>query len=190
VIGAETDMNDRSNSALQGTRFIWAGLLLGLGLGGFFDGIVLHQILQWHHMVSGTHRYPMTTFAGLKANTLGDGLFHAATLLMTLIGLWLLWSATRRPHGPWPTRLLVGLLLMGWGTFNLVEGVIDHHILKLHHVRQVSEHQGAWDIAFLFWGAVMLIGGWGLAKTSEQEMDAMPDAHRLEKSLPGKTPSS
>jgi uncharacterized membrane protein len=27
-------------------------LLLGIGLGGFFDGIVLHQILQWHHMLS------------------------------------------------------------------------------------------------------------------------------------------
>lgn len=26
-----------------------AGILFGLGLGGFFDGIVLHQILQWHH---------------------------------------------------------------------------------------------------------------------------------------------
>jgi hypothetical protein len=29
-----------------------AGVFLGLGLGGFFDGIVLHQVLQWHHMVS------------------------------------------------------------------------------------------------------------------------------------------
>lgn len=29
-----------------------AGILLGLGLGGFFDGIVLHQILQWHHMLT------------------------------------------------------------------------------------------------------------------------------------------
>ncbi|TIP73091.1 MAG: DUF2243 domain-containing protein, partial [Mesorhizobium sp.] len=29
-----------------------AGILLGLGLGGFFDGIVLHQLLQWHHMAT------------------------------------------------------------------------------------------------------------------------------------------
>ena len=29
-----------------------SGLLYGLGLGGFIDGIVLHQILQWHHMVT------------------------------------------------------------------------------------------------------------------------------------------
>ena len=29
-----------------------AGIVLGIGLGGFFDGIVLHQILQWHHMLT------------------------------------------------------------------------------------------------------------------------------------------
>ncbi|TIN47498.1 MAG: DUF2243 domain-containing protein, partial [Mesorhizobium sp.] len=33
------------------TRVGW--LLLGFALGGFFDGIVLHQILQWHHLLSG-----------------------------------------------------------------------------------------------------------------------------------------
>ena len=29
-----------------------AGLLLGFAMGGFFDGILLHQILQWHHLLS------------------------------------------------------------------------------------------------------------------------------------------
>ncbi len=28
--------------------------ILGVGLGGFVDGIVLHQVLQWHHMLSST----------------------------------------------------------------------------------------------------------------------------------------
>ena len=27
--------------------------LMGVGLGGFIDGILLHQILQWHHMLTG-----------------------------------------------------------------------------------------------------------------------------------------
>ena len=53
-----------------------SGLLFGLGLGGFVDGIVLHQILQWHHIVSDVDRYPVTTVAGLEINTLSDGLFH------------------------------------------------------------------------------------------------------------------
>ena len=29
-----------------------AGIVLGLGLGGFVDGITLHQIMQWHNMGS------------------------------------------------------------------------------------------------------------------------------------------
>ena len=29
-----------------------ATLALGFALGGFFDGIVLHQVLQWHHLLS------------------------------------------------------------------------------------------------------------------------------------------
>ena len=55
------------------------GLLLGIGLGGFVDGILLHQILQWHHMLTATDRYPSSTIVGLEANTLADGLFHAVT---------------------------------------------------------------------------------------------------------------
>jgi uncharacterized membrane protein len=34
------------------TRCRAPGILLGIGLGGFVDGIVLHQILQWHHMLT------------------------------------------------------------------------------------------------------------------------------------------
>ena len=50
------------------------GLLLGLGVGGFIDGIVLHQLLQWHHMRTGTACSASTahTVAGLEANTLGE----------------------------------------------------------------------------------------------------------------------
>jgi uncharacterized membrane protein len=42
------------------------GLLLGIGLGGFVDGIVAHQILQWHHMLTGTSEHPMTTSPGWR----------------------------------------------------------------------------------------------------------------------------
>jgi uncharacterized membrane protein len=38
-----------------------------------FDGIVLHEILQWHHMVSHVDDYPLDTRAGLKVNVLADG---------------------------------------------------------------------------------------------------------------------
>lgn len=142
-------------------RVVWGGILAGLGLGGFFDGIVLHQILQWHHLVSSV--YPVTTVAGLERNTLGDGLFHGAAYLFTVAGLFLLWSVARRGHEAWPAGLLVGTLLIGWGAFNLLEGTVDHHLLRIHHVRP-GPNQLLYDLAFLAWGALMLGGGWLLVR--------------------------
>ena len=151
----------------------WAGILLGIGLGGFFDGIVLHQLLQWHHMLSDQGDYPVNTVAGLEVNTRWDGLFHALTYIAVVAGLALLWRAARLPHAPWSTKHLVGLLLIGWGGFNLVEGVVDHQILGIHHVNEtVPRDQWIWwDIGFLLWGAAMLVGGWLLARAGAREQD-------------------
>lgn len=149
---------------------VFGGVLLGMGLGGFFDGIVLHQVLQWHHMLTSAG-YPPTTVANLKLNTLADGLFHVATYIMTALGVALLWSGARRGRAPWSTTLLIGTLLMGWGAFNVLEGVVDHHLLGVHHVRS-GPNQAAWDLAFLAWGAAMLLGGYALARAGHQQTGA------------------
>ena len=110
--------------------------VLGLGLGGFVDGIVLHQILQWHHLLTGdTGGEPMNTVAGLEANTLADGFFHVATWLLVMAGTVMTVRAWQRRELAPPWRVHFGMLLTGWGVFNLVEGLIDHQILGLHHVR-------------------------------------------------------
>ena len=143
------------------------GLLLGVGLGGFVDGIVLHQVLQWHHMLTSEGRYPATTVGGLEVNTLWDGLFHASTWIFTALGLFLLARAVA--HGvAWSKRMLLGLILAGWGTFNLVEGVVDHHILGIHHVKADVP---ILDLAFLALGALLLVGGLALARKGERDSD-------------------
>ena len=43
-----------------------AGIVLGLGLGGFVDGIALHQIMQWHNM--GSAVLPPTTMDAMAKN--------------------------------------------------------------------------------------------------------------------------
>jgi uncharacterized membrane protein len=146
-----------------------AGILLGLGLGGFFDGIVLHQLLQWHHMATSAG-YPPDSVENLKFNTLLDGLFHAGTYIFVVLGLILLWRAAHRRHLWWSGKLLAGTMLMGFGIFNLVEGLINHQILGLHHVNEtVPRAQWIyWDIGFLIWGALMLIGGWALFRAGKQ----------------------
>ena len=147
-----------------------AGILLGLGLGGFFDGIVLHQLLQWHHLLASAG-YPADTVENLELNTLFDGLFHAATYVFVVLGLILLWRHAHRSHLWWSSKLLAGTFLIGFGAFNLVEGVVDHHILGLHHVNEtVPRGQWIyWDVAFLLWGAAMLAGGWALYRSGKRE---------------------
>ena len=110
-----------------------AGILLGLGIGGFFDGIVLHQVLQWHHMLTSAG-YPPTSVRNLEINTFWDGLFHTTTYIFVALGLALLWRAPPRTHVRCSGKLLLGTLLIGFGLFNLGEGIIHPHLLRIHHV--------------------------------------------------------
>lgn len=135
------------------------GLLLGVGLGGFVDGIVVHQILQWHHMTSDVAGRPVDTVEGLEANTLADGLFHAGTWLCVLVGSLLMVRAWRTGRAAPTLRASVGLLLTGWGLFNLVEGLVNHQLLGVHHLRDDLGGPLAWDLGFLAFGAALLAAG-------------------------------
>ena len=144
---------------------ITAGLLLGVGLGGFVDGIVFHQILQVHNMLSA--KRPPTSVVNLEINMVWDGLFHAFTWLTTVIGVTLLFRAGRRPDVPWSGRTLVGSAIAGWGLFNLIEGTIDHYILGVHHV---VERLGLsiWDAVFLASGVALIVLGWWLVRSDRK----------------------
>ena len=62
-----------------------------------------------------------------------------------------------------PTPIAVGSLLLGAGIFNVVEGLIDHEILGIHHVKS-GPNELAWDIGFLAIGAIVAIAGWILVQ--------------------------
>lgn len=145
---------------------IIAGVLLGLGFGGLFDGILLHQILQWHHMLSSIR--PATTVAQAELNMVWDGLFDASTWLLTLLGVILLWQAGKRDDVPWSSNTFFGSLLLGAGLFDVVEGLIDHQILGIHHVKP-GPNQLAWDIGFLALGAILAIVGWLLVQAGKND---------------------
>jgi uncharacterized membrane protein len=135
-------------------------------LGGFLDGIVLHQIVQWHNM--GSAVLPPTTMAAMKQNMVWDGFFHLAVWICTLVGVyWLLLDARRGLPLPKPVALS-GLLILGWGLFNLVEGVIDHQLLGLHHVRDLPDHVPLYDWLFLgIGGAGFILLGSVMARKRE-----------------------
>lgn len=143
-------------------RWLTAGVVLGIGMGGFADGIALHQVAQWHNM--GSAVVPPVTMEAMSLNMRWDGLFHAATWLITLAGIFLLWSAARAGTLADSAPSFAGEMIFGWGLFNLVEGVIDHHLLELHHVRDIPVHVPAYDwiflagagVGFLLLGAVLM----------------------------------
>ena len=140
-----------------------AGIILGLGLGGFFDGIVLHQVFQLHHMLTATS--PPTNLGSPELNTLWDGLCHAATYVFTVTGIFLLWRSARTTGSLPPTSALIGALLMGWGTFNLVEGIVDHHLLGIHHVLDsLPPGPARLALALLTFGAALLLTGYTLVR--------------------------
>ena len=140
--------------------------LFGMGIGGFVDGIVLHQLLQWHHMLSHTESGDTKTVAGLELNTLADGLFHSVMWVLVVAAAALTVRARRqgRLSGRWSFH--TGLVLCGWGIFNIVEGLVNHQLLQIHHVRDDLGGPLAWDLGFLAVSVVLAVAGWLLFRGS------------------------
>jgi uncharacterized membrane protein len=144
--------------------------MYGIGLGGFIDGIVLHQLLQWHHVVSDTGAHPVTTVAGLEVNTLADGFFHLFSWFVVLGASILTLVQWRQGRLPPSWRFHAGGVLAGWGVFNVVEGMVDHQLLGLHHVRDDLGGPLSWDLAFLAFGSVLVLAGWVLARSGSRSL--------------------
>jgi uncharacterized membrane protein len=168
---------DASQSVATRPVSRWAGITLGVGLGGFVDGILLHQIVHWHNM--GSAVLPPVTMDAMLRNMRWDGFFHAAVWLITLIGVyWLLADARRGAQLP-DGRAFTGLLILGWGLFDLVEGLIDHEILGLHHVRDLPVHVPIYDWLFLGIGGIGFIAlGWAMARGAGSSPGMRPPLSR------------
>ena len=135
-------------------HWTWAGATLGFALGGFFDGILLHQILQWHHLLS-----LVPGIGDLRAQMMWDGAFHALMYVIAAWGLAALWRAHRR--APEVARgIVVGALLMGFGLWNVVDTLLAHWFLGIHRVKLDSPNPLAWDLLWLaVFGIVPLVLG-------------------------------
>jgi len=132
-----------------GTAF-WCGVL-GFALGGFFDGILLHQILQWHHLLS---LVPAVT--SLRAQVLWDGYFHALMYVLASVALVRLWWINRTREG----RPKVAPVLIGFGLWHVVDAVLSHWVLGIHRIRTFSDNPLFWDVLWLVvFGLIPLVIG-------------------------------
>lgn len=142
-------------------RLGWGGFWLGFALGGFFDGIVLHQLLQWHHLLSGWA--PGQTVGDLRFQVVADGFFHVAHYGFALLGLWLLWTVRGAEGGD---RRLTAMALLGFGAWHIVDAVLVHWVLQMHRIRMDTDMPLLWDIAWLVpFGLVpAAVGAWLLGR--------------------------
>ncbi|TCP08767.1 DUF2243 domain-containing protein [Caldimonas thermodepolymerans] len=147
-------------TAIPDPRLRRAGVLLGIALGGFFDGILLHQILQWHHLLSGLDG---PGWQDLRVQVLADGLFHLLMYLLAAAGLWGLVRAA--PHAPGSARALSAALLLGFGAWHVLDAVLSHWWLGLHRIRMDVAQPLAWDLGWLLgFGLLPVLGGWWLGR--------------------------
>lgn len=137
---------------------IIAAILLGMGLAGVTDGILFNHLLQWHQLLSS--KIPGDTIDGKAINHFWDGVYHGFSWLLTASGIFLLWSLVGRNDVSRSNRVFFGSFLLGYGIFIFLEGVLNHHILSLHHVNETSLYKMWWDIGFLLVGGLIAITGW------------------------------
>jgi uncharacterized membrane protein len=134
------------------TRAGWVAGLLGFAFGGFLDGILLHQVLQWHHLLSGWEG--RATYDQLRFHMLWDGIFHAAHYAVLAAGLALVLG--RRGAGALP----LGWFAIGFGAWHLLDAVVNHWALGLHRIRQDSPDPLLWDLVFFGLGVAAMAWGW------------------------------
>ncbi|WP_244532678.1 DUF2243 domain-containing protein [Mesobacillus persicus] len=144
-------MKRMSNLTVKNKNLFISGFILGLGILGAVDGIVFHQLLQWHHMVLSPN---------IQFEIITDGIFTAAFSALLIWGGMKIFRDARRNELGDKWRIFLGGIFMGGGTFNLVEGIVNHHILQVHRVRPLAENPLLYDLAFLAIGLLLLFIGY------------------------------
>jgi len=133
----------------------WAGLLLGFALGGFFDGILLYQILQWHHLLSN-----VDAVRDMRLQIMFDGLFHALMYVIAFVGVMKLWRARRAVNGPGSGKWLWGNAFLGFGAWHIADSVLSHWVTGIHRIRVDAPNPLAWDLLwFVAFGLAPMVAG-------------------------------
>jgi uncharacterized membrane protein len=135
-----------------------SGLLLGLGFGGFIDGILMHQLLQWHHLVS--NKESPRSLEGLELNILADGFFHAASLFLVAGGVVVVLAHRKQGRLARSWAYHGGLMVAGFGLFNVADGIVNHWLTGAHHVRDDLGGPASWDVGFFVLSVVVTVSGW------------------------------
>lgn len=148
----------RRTAAPDRRRTLAAAATGGVGLMAGLDQVVFHQLLGWHHLYDGSTG---------RVGVLTDGLLHVAELAALVAGLLLLVRLARR--GALAARSAPAGLLLGAGSFQLFDGLVNHKVLGLHQVRYGIDDLLPYDLAWNAAGGVLLALGVVLLRRSRDE---------------------
>jgi len=138
----------------------YGSFILGFGFMGALDGIIFHQLLQWHSVYMATDR---------PGQIMSDGIFHFGVSIALVIGGILLWLAGNPTSVEKGNRFVLGGFLMGAGIFNVVEGIINHHLLQIHRVKPGDPNAMMYDLSFLALGFILAVIGYAIRKSSKKQ---------------------
>jgi uncharacterized membrane protein len=125
--------------------WVIGGLLVGISLGGLFDGILLHQVLQWHHLLSLVESQSVQD---IRTQIMADGLFHVLMYVLACIGLLLLWRSNRS-HAQARSSALLGITLLGFSIWQFVDVILFHWIFRIHRIRVDVDNPLVWDVGWM-----------------------------------------
>jgi uncharacterized membrane protein len=140
-------------------------IILGIGLGGFVDAIILHQLLQWHQMISNILQ--PTDFTTKSINMFWDGVFEAVSWIFTFVGVLLMWHSRKKSKFTTSTAVFGGGLLAGWGIFNLLDSIFNHFLFRLHDIRENATDSRLYNLGFLIISLLLIVIGSFLMKKSK-----------------------
>jgi uncharacterized membrane protein len=133
-------------------RSLLTGVMIGTAVMAAVDTIVFHQLLSWHHF------YDRST---PDVSLLSDGLLQTTYLALLVAGFF--WFADLRRRRSLARRSAWAGFILGLGTFQLFDGIVDHKVLKVHQVRYVADlapYDLAWNgaaVGLLVVGAVLAL---------------------------------
>jgi uncharacterized membrane protein len=148
--------------------------ILGIAFSAFFDGILLHQVLQWHHLLSLAQG---ELFRDVRVQILADGLFHVASYLLAAGGLLLLWHGRRTAPAD---RIIFAWAVLGFAAWQFADIILVHWAVGLHRTRIGVSALLLWDIGWLVaFGMVPLVAGLWLLRNPPRGGDRIGRSSQL-----------
>ena len=131
-------------------KILLSGVLIGVGAMALIDEIIFHQLLQWHHFFD---------FNTMQFGIFSDGLLNAFALFAIVAGIFLFAHVTKLYS--YSRLRWWGGISIGLGSFQLVDGTINHKVFGIHQIRygvDILQYDIAWNasaILLLVIGIVM-----------------------------------